>query len=360
LIVLLGLAAGCDSLWPLEGTYDPRRCDPICPAGQRCLTGYCMYVDLGQLDAGPDGPTPDLPLLDALPDAPPDAPALDGPPDAAPADAALPGTWVLISAGTFSMGSPATEPCRESTQVKETQHSVTLTTAFYIMASEVTQDHYKAVTGSSSQAKNQACGGPCPMETVTWHEAVAYCNALSTNAGLTTCYSCGSGAKISCTTKAIYSGSKLYACPGYRLPTEAEWEYAYRAGSTSAIYPTSASGGTLAQCKKDDPNLSKIAWYAVNTGAFSMTAKGKLPNAWGLYDMAGNVAEWTQDWYLQDLGSAPQTDPVNVLGPTAERIVRGGDYGSLAQNLRAASRWAHQPDKPIAGIGFRCVRSTSP
>jgi formylglycine-generating enzyme required for sulfatase activity len=258
--------------------------------------------------------------------------------EAAALDAAVPGTWAAVAAGTFLMGSPSTEPCRNS---DETQHSVTLTRAFSIMTTEVTQRQYQDVIGQNpSQGKTCL---DCPVNNVTWHEAAAFCNALSQIAALAPCYSCSAG---SCAE----ASAALLDCPGYRLPTEAEWEYAYR-GGTSTAFPN----GPIASCTTDS-NLDAIGWYKDNAGGVTHPAAQKQPNAWGLYDMAGNVLEWVNDRYAQSLGSAPLTDPVGPASGT-DRVQRGGSYSFNAEFARAAGRMTTKTGEHYDDFGFRVART---
>jgi len=157
---------------------------------------------------------------------------LDGPPkkDTGPAS---PGTFVKINKGTFKMGSPAAEKCHYT---DEEQHDVTLTHDFEIQTTEVTQAQFKALM-SYNPSVFKSCGDNCPVEKVKWYEAAAYCNALSAKIGYAQCYTCtNSGTMVTCTWAVGYENEKTYKCPGYRLPTEAEWEYAYRAGTQTAYY----------------------------------------------------------------------------------------------------------------------------
>ena len=271
------------------------------------------------------------------------------------------GYWVPLKTGKFKMGSPPSEKYRNG--AVEAQHDVTLTHDFAIHTTEVTQDQFHTVM-KYNPSSFKYCGGTCPVETVTWHEAVAYCNALSKKNNRTPCFSCsGSGATTKCSEVAQYAGKKLYTCPGYRLPTEAEWEYAYRAGTTTAFY----NGNSTVSSSMPSPKADEIGWYCHNSKVKYNGGKkplcpnmpdsgphpvgAKKPNAWGLYGMAGNVLEWCHDGYKAVLPSA--TDP--VIPKTSHRMIRGGAWNRGWTALRAAARGYNSSANN--DLGFRCVRS---
>jgi sulfatase modifying factor 1 len=188
-----------------------------------------------------------------------------------------------------------------------------------------------------------------------------YANALSSQYKLIPCYSCPTSS--SCTEASAYVGAAIQTCQGFRLPTEAEWEYAYRAGSSSAFYngPSSASSCGFGPL---DPIPDKIAWYWANTGA-TKPVKGKLANPWGLYDMSGNVWEWTNDYYGGDLGAAAAVDPGGVPASQAQknsyglmRVGRGGAYFCSVEDLRGASRLGFGTgNSQYIEVGFRLART---
>ena len=218
------------------------------------------------------------------------------------------------------MGSPNSE---EDHDDDETQHSVTITRAYCMKATEVTQGEWQAVMGSN-QSKFTNCGANCPVEQVSWEDAVGYANALSRREGLPECYA-GS----------TFTG---LGCRGYRLPTEAEWEYAARAGTTGSRYG----------------NLDSVAWYDENSGSATHPVGQKQPNAWGLYDMLGNVWEWTGDWYAAYAGSA--SDPLGA-GAGSIRVIRGGSWVGDARYARAANRGRGTPGNRSSILGFRLSRT---
>ncbi|OGQ97496.1 MAG: hypothetical protein A2284_09205 [Deltaproteobacteria bacterium RIFOXYA12_FULL_61_11] len=231
---------------------------------------------------------------------------------------------IRLEPGTFTMGSPSGEEGRED---DETQHQVTLSRSFLLGKTEVTQEQWQAVMGWNPSA-SENCGADCPVERVSWTEAVEFCNKLSAKEGLRPCYT-GSGNSVSWD----------HSCTGYRLPTEAEWEYAVRDGSMSAHYG----------------KLGAIAWYDQNSGSTTHVVGGKQANAWGLYDMLGNVWEWVWDW----LGNYPSSSVADPTGPISgsRRVVRGGSWDSYAGYCRAANRNYFDPVDQDRNLGFRLARS---
>jgi sulfatase modifying factor 1 len=321
---------------------------------------------------GADSGLGDLVSSDQRSDVDNDAPR-DGQPEACqhpPVVKKCSAGWCKIPAGCFTMGSPPDEPCREAYGKKETQHQVTLTHGFEIAATETTRAEFLALMGylpTASTDPQPPCPlAACPVGMLPWRRAVAYCNALSAQQGLDPCYACtGSGPEIKCAVAPSYAGSKIYTCPGYRLPTEAEWEYAYRAGTKTALY-----NGGLGQCSgwggQDgwDPNADEIAWYKENSGMRPRPVGTKLPNAWGLYDMAGNVFEFCQDWMQKDLGPQPAVDPAGPSSPDPQEprvVIRGGTAISDPLFLRAAAREDyHQAYSANYNVGLRCARTLLP
>jgi formylglycine-generating enzyme required for sulfatase activity len=259
-----------------------------------------------------------------------------------------PGVWITVNAGSFSMGSPTSEPCRDN---DETLHTVVLTHGYLISKTETTQGQFQALM-SYNPANNTSCGSSCPVENLSWYEAAAYCNQLSALTKRGQCYTCsGSLSNVTCTVGAGYQGAQIYSCPGYRLPTEAEWEHAARAGTTTAV-----PGGTITQCKHSDSVADVIAWYKQNSGTVTHPVSGKQLNGWNLADMAGNVREWTGDWYVTDLGAVQVTNPT---GPASGqgRVTKGGHYFDFPENVRSAHREESFPHMAFDNLGFRCVRS---
>jgi formylglycine-generating enzyme len=184
----------------------------------------------------------------------------------------------------------------------------------------------------------------CPSRRVTWYEAVEYCNELSRQEGLDPCYS-GSGASILCD----------FTANGYRLPTEAEWEYACRAGTETDFH---TGNMTHSGSSPIDPALDRAGWYGGNSGSTTHPVGEKEPNAFGLYDMHGNVYEWCWDWYAGNYyASSPAEDP---RGPASgsDRVVRGGSwhYNALATAVPRYRGYLY-PDNRNYSLGFRLVRT---
>jgi formylglycine-generating enzyme required for sulfatase activity len=277
----------------------------------------------------------------------------------------VPGTWVLIDvSGTpFTMGSPVTELGR---QTNEVEHAVTLTRNYWLMTTEITQQQYLDEMGYnpshfSSGGAGADCGLDCPVEYVNWHEVAAYANALSALEGLGECYSCTgtAPATIDCAPNGSYATP--YDCPGYRLPTEAEWEYAARGGDGRATYNGNLddTNGTFDPATCDaNPELEAIAWWCGAVGMNSTThpVAGKMANGYGLYDMLGNVYEWCHDWYPVYPGGA-ETDPAGPASGSG-RVRRGGSWRGFARDARAAHRVNNTPGFRISIIGGRILRSS--
>jgi len=211
----------------------------------------------------------------------------------------------LIPAGSFMMGSPESEKYRVSNEVL---HKVTLTKPFYLGVYEVTQEQYMKVMGTNP---SQFKGPKKPAEMVSWDDAKAFCEKLSE-----------------------------LEKREYRLPTEAEWEYACRAGTTTAFY----WGDTFDE---------KYAWSAKNSGGKSQDVGMLKPNAWGLFDMIGNVWEWCEDWKAA-YPTGEQVDPKGAASGSG-RVFRGGSWNIVPLYCRSANRSYATPVGRSYGLGFRVL-----
>ena len=255
------------------------------------------------------------------------------------------GDFILIKGGTFSMGSPESEDWRSN---DETQHTVTVA-SFYMSKYEVTQKQWRAVTGSNP---SNFTGDNLPVENVSWLDAVTFCNALSKAEGRTPVYTIGDGGK---------SVSWNRAANGYRLPTEAEWEYAARAGSTTPFYSKKVPGA-------NDVNFYGHYPYQIEQNYFNDSVLETRPGIYrgttvaigsfvanpnGLYDIYGNVGEWCFDYYATYVAKS-QTNPA---GPTqgSRRVYRGGAWNDFGKNLRSAYRAAMQQNSSAYNVGLRLV-----
>ena len=213
----------------------------------------------------------------------------------------------LIPPGEFQLGSPASEPGRYDDEI---QHLVKITKPFYLSSHEVTQEQYEQVMGKNPSYHN---GMNKPVDTVSWQDAIEFCHKLSEQEGVE-----------------------------YRLPTEAQWEYACRAGTTTAH-----------NFGDDVSQLGEYVWYG---GSETHAVGEKLPNRWGLYDMHGNGGEWCQDWYGPYESLKVVSDPT---GPAQgrHRVLRGAAFHTRPESARSALRVFYRPDLSSFAHGFRLART---
>ncbi len=242
---------------------------------------------------------------------------------------------VMVPAGRFSMGSSrdfSEQPVRE----------VVVSKPLLVLPTEVTQQLWVAVMGYNP---SYFSGDQRPVENITWWEAIDFCNRLSVRHGLRPCY--------------LFRGDTVIwdrTANGYRLPTEAEWEYVCRSGTVTDTY-----AGDLRQpwggCEEDEPVLLPIAWYCRNSDDRTHAVGQKQPNGFGLFDMLGNVAEWVWDWYSNT--AYQSADSVDPAGPPSgsQRVVRGGAWNLGNFFLRAAARMGLSPWHHSPAVGFRIVRT---
>lgn len=221
--------------------------------------------------------------------------------------------FVWIPAGEFMMGSPVSESERER---DEHQHRVTLAKGYWLGKYEVTQGEWQEVMGTNP-SRFSNCGRNCPVERVSWNEVQEFIRRLN----------------------------QQDSANRYRLPTEAEWEYAARAGSQTAY-----SFGN------DPGDLENYGWHDDNSGDRTHPVGQKSPNGWGLYDMHGNVWEWTADWHGKNYPGGSVTDPA---GPSSGsfRVIRGGGWYDYARHCRSAFSSCLGPDRRGGDFGFRLLRN---
>lgn len=271
---------------------------------------------------------------------------------------AIPTGFALIPAGTFLMGSPTQEPGRGN---DETLHEVTLTRGFHMSETEVTWSEWNDVrdwainngyedlaVGRNGRNGNES--GRHPVTEISWFNAIKWCNARSEMEGRIPAYYLSDTFE---TRNVFRMGSSEpfvnWNADGYRLPTEAEWEGACRAGAATAFQSGAITHTDLSPI---DPNLDAVGWYGGNSESNTHETGSKAPNFFGLYDMHGNVREWCWDWYGPY--EASSTDPKGEDNGTI-RVFRGGSWAETAQKCRSASRDGFSPHPATDNYGLRVV-----
>ena len=334
-ILTLFALAGCSIFLPDQGAKgQPCTGGGLCLDGLTCVAGMCVDTADGDgdqendtdvadddtetdaVDSDTDAVDTDSDVVDTDPGDDTDSEVVDDDADTADgdtepeADKESPGlTWVSVPGGSFQMGCvPQDTHCATDNREKP-RHLVTVS-AFQMLATEVTQDQYFAVTGQRPGIFS-TCGGDCPVEHVTWNQANDFCTSV-----------------------------------GGRLPSEAEWEYAARGDTTTVYY-----------CGDDSDCLSGTT---CNQRDMTCPVAQKTANDFGLYDMLGNVYEWVTDCWHETYDEAPDTGDVWSGGDCSQHVQRGGSYSNDSEALRASARIANNPADAVDFVGFRCVRDNEP
>ncbi|MFZ5896828.1 MAG: formylglycine-generating enzyme family protein [Myxococcota bacterium] len=276
-----------------------------------------------------------------------------------------------IEPGCFIMGAPDDEPLRARDSTRQVQ--VTLTHAFQLGQTELTRADWEGV--GFAQPLQQATGETidclspdCPQPNVSFYDALAYANRLSELRGLAGCYVLSEctgevGNGLACASIQT-SAPSVYECRGYRLPSEAEWEYAARGGTTTPFFTGGITYHPDLDCY-DEPSLNPIGWYCINSNNRAHPVAQKLANPWGLYDTAGNVLEWCNDEFkAAGYGTGPLVDPSGMRGDPSNltivhalRVLRSGSFPIPAYSSK--SNWhVSLPDNTFSVIvGVRLART---
>jgi len=261
----------------------------------------------------------------------------DGIPSIVTSSSVAKGNFILVEKGSFTMGDT------DGASDEKPTHKVTFTYNFYIGKYEVTFDEYDAFCSATGKSKpnDQGWGrGSRPVINVTWWDAIDYCNWLSEKEKLPKAYD-SNGNLLDKDGRVTTDITKVL---GYRLPTEAEWEFAARGGNKSRGYQYAGSS-----------TVGDVAWYDSNSGGKTQEVGKKAPNELGIYDMSGNVWEWCSDWY-GNYSSSAQTNPYNSTAGS-DRVFRGGSWNDLAALSRVAFRYSVSPSIASYSLGFRIART---
>ncbi|WP_226990687.1 formylglycine-generating enzyme family protein [Methanosarcina acetivorans] len=221
--------------------------------------------------------------------------------------------FVKISSGEFMMGSPSDE--RGISNSEKPIHKVTIENSYYLGKYEVTQEQWKSVMGNNP---SHFKGDDLPVENVSWYDVQEFINKLN----------------------------EMEGTDKYRLPSEAEWEYACRAGTTTRYF-----------FGDDESKLGDYAWYWNNSDRKTHPVGQKKPNSWGLYGMSGNVLEWCQDKWHDNYDGAPSDGSAWEEGNSSYRVIRNGSWNASPMVCRSAYRFRFVPDTHVHFIGFRLLRS---